>query len=101
MHCLAARFSCRPARTGRNLTSMLLAGRAEAEGGPFLGGGAQIPGVAGEEDWDAVMVLGQRRGIAGAEAVEFGAVAVEPACRLVGGAVEPCREAVFGLQARL
>src|SRR3954462_13128280 len=88
-------------RTGRILTSMLLAGRAEADLGPFLGGGAQIPGVAGQEDRDAVVVLGQRGGIAGAEAVEFGAVAVEPARRLVGRAVEPCRETVFGLQSRL
>ena len=36
---------------------MLLAGGVEAEGGPFLGGGAQIPGVAREKDRD-VMWLG-------------------------------------------
>src|SRR5947209_2880315 len=80
---------------------MLLAGGAEAQRGPFLGGGAQVPGVAREEDGYAVMVLGQGRGVAVAEAVEFGAVAVEPARRFVRGAIEPCREPVFGLEARL
>ena len=77
---------------------MLLAGRAEADRRPFLGRGAQIPGVAGEEDRHAVMVLGQGRAVAVAEAVEFGALAVEPARRLVRGAVEPGGEPVLGLR---
>jgi hypothetical protein len=42
------------------IPSILLAGFLEADVGPFLDCRAQIPGVAGEEDRDAVMVLGAR-----------------------------------------
>ena len=40
---------------------MLLPGRAEPERRPFFGGGAQVPGVAGEEDGDTVVVFGEGR----------------------------------------
>src|SRR5215207_6354816 len=80
---------------------MLLAGRVEADGGPFFGRRAEVPGVAGEEDGDAVVVFGQRRAVAGAEAVELGAVGVKPAGGLVGRAVESVRKPVFGLKAGL
>ena len=43
--------------------SILLAGFLEADRGPFLDRRAQIPGVAGEEDGHAVMVLGACRRI--------------------------------------
>src|SRR5262245_39641784 len=78
--------------------SMLLPCRVETERRPFLDRRAQIPGVAGEEHRHAVMVLRQRRPVAQPEAVEFAALAVEPARRLVGRAVEPGGEAVFRLQ---
>ena len=40
------------------ISSALLAGLLEADVRPFLDRRAQIPGVAGEEDRDAVMILG-------------------------------------------
>jgi CO dehydrogenase/acetyl-CoA synthase epsilon subunit len=42
--------------------------------GPFLDGRAQIPGIAGEEDRDTVVVLGARRRVLDAEAFELGRV---------------------------
>src|SRR6266436_2800115 len=81
--------------------SILLPGRAEADRRPFLDRGAQIPGVAGEENRHAVMVLGQRGAVPGAEAVELGRFGIEPARRLVGRAVEPGGKTVFGCEPRL
>src|SRR5271166_1633213 len=82
--------------------SILLAGCRKADTGPFLDRRAQIPGVAGEEHRDAVVVLGAARGVLDAEAVELGrVVGVEPARRLKGRAVESGREVVFGVEPRL
>src|SRR5207237_8401877 len=73
-----------PAPAGRTPARlMLFPGRAEADRRPFLDRGAQIPGIAGEKNRHAVMVLGQRRAVPRAEAVELGGFGVEPARRLV------------------
>src|SRR5689334_18261786 len=77
---------------------MLLPRRAEAERRPFFRRRAQVPGVAGEEHRDAVVVFGESGAVAIAEPVEVGAVAVEPAGGFVRSAVEAGGEAVFGLQ---
>ena len=80
------------------VSQCLLAGRVEAELGPFLDRRAQIPGVAREEDRHAVMILGAGRGIALAEAFELGRiVGFDPARRLIGRSSSRVAELVFGL----
>src|SRR5207244_951427 len=95
----AAKWPQRDIQGNRSL--VLLPRRAETQRRPFLDCGAQIPGVAREEHRHAVMVLGEGRAVPIAEAVELGALAGEPARCLVGRAVEPGRETVLGLEARL
>jgi hypothetical protein len=65
------------------LALTLLARFPEADVGPFLDRGAQIPTIAGEEDREAVMVLGAGRGVLHAKEIKFGAViGLKPARRL-------------------
>src|SRR5215469_16746123 len=93
----ARRLPLVPAFAGTTISRPLLARLVEADRRPFLDRGAQIPGVAGEEDGDAVVVLGAGGRVLQAKAIEFGVVGGgEPARRLIGRAVEAGREVVFG-----
>ena len=99
-HCRSAKQKRRRPNGGTE-GSTLFAGLGEADCGPFLDRRAQIPGVAGEENRDTVMVLGAGRRVLDAEAVELrGVVGVEPAGRLIGGAVEAGGKAIFGGEPR-
>src|ERR1700722_7445935 len=81
--------------------STLFARLAKLHLRPVVDRRAQIPGIAGEEHRDAVMVLGQRAEMAVTKPVELAALAVEPARRFVGHVLEPRAEIVFCLQPRL
>src|SRR5271154_6247858 len=88
-----------PRRTVRAL--ILLPCRAEPDRRPFLDRRAQIPGISGKENRHAVVILGQRRAVAGAETFELAWFRIEPAGGLVGCGVEPRGEIIFGCEARL
>src|SRR5215469_6801244 len=93
----ARRLPLVPAFAGTTISRPLLARLFEADRGPLLDRGAQIPGVAGEEDGDAVVVLGGGGRVLQAKAFEFGVVGGgEPARRLKRSAIEAGPEIVFG-----
>ena len=58
------------------LPLILLPGCAETDRRPFPDRGAQIPGIAGEEDRDAVMVVSEGGAILGAETIKLGGLGV-------------------------
>src|SRR5215472_6595230 len=97
----ARRLPLVPAFAGTTISRPLLARLFEADRGPLLDRGAQIPGVAGEEDGDAVVVLGGGGRVLDAEPFELAAVAgIEPARRLKRSAVETGGEVIFGSKPR-